>query len=296
MTLLEMGDESHVNWYGSIMTCRACGVDAPDDLCTRCSLAADYLHPDPDERSLSLRIAVTDQRPQVFVAMLRGGGLWEQSGQAREILDWMVEEQTEVLFQRWLAEDSVYGGLAIAILARDDRARCLTRAPLWISPTRPGARAAAATLIKATASDLPWLYSLAFRLASTADTTQTRTQWQQIFPSGAALLGVRLIMNSGRASESWLPTAEQLNATPRRWPIERFEGAGVVVCSLCGECLPGEGACRWCGTDPADEPPTVLALPELFLKRGLCHRCAIDITTAASPVLCPGCGVSDPME
>jgi hypothetical protein len=256
--------------------------------------AAELLHPDPEERALSLRIATTEERPLVLLALLRGGALWADAG--REILGWMTGEQPELLLNRWLAEDAVFGDLALPNLAHADRARCLTRAPLWLAPHRPAAAGMGALLIGTSITDVPWLYALAFRLGAAADSEQTRASWRAIFPAGIRpLIGATMWL--GRPAEDrWLPDDAQLSAVPRRWPIERLEGEGVVVCALCGECLPASGPCRWCQTDPGDEPPMILPLSAVFGQRDLCPRCALDLTTAASPSACPGCGLADPLR
>ncbi|MFT5682187.1 MAG: hypothetical protein ACI8RZ_003105 [Myxococcota bacterium] len=276
------------------MRCRSCGLPADAPLCARCAPAAEFLHSDAAERSLSLRIATPDQRPLVFLAMLRGGALWESAGP--ELLGWMTEEQTGLLFNRWLAEDAVYGGMALKNLARTDRTRCLTRAPLWLAPHRPASSDMAALLIGTSITDVPWLYALAFRLGASADSAETRKAWQAIFPAGVRPL-IQATMRFGRPAEDrWLPDAAQLSATPRRWPIERLEEEGVVVCAVCGECLPASGPCRWCQTDPEDEPPMILRFSALFQQRDPCKRCELDLTTAAAPGLCPGCGLEDPLR
>lgn len=219
--------------------------------------------------------------------------MWAED--ARAILSWMTEEQTGLVFNRWLAEDAVFGDLALKNLARADRTRSLTRAPIWLAPHRPAAAGMGALLIGTSITDIPWLYALAFRLGASADSPATRKSWQAIFPAGVRPL-ILATMRFGRPAEDrWLPDAAQLSATPRRWPIERLEGDGAVVCAVCGECLPASGPCRWCQTDPEEEPPMILPLSAMFQQRDPCRRCELDLTTAAAPGLCPGCGLEDPL-
>jgi len=247
-----------------------------------------------------VRCSTVEQRPQVFLAMLRGGSLWLAPGDlaGRELVTWMVEEQTEILFNRWLAEDAVFGHLAIPTLYATDRERSLVRAPIWMAPGRPDEESASEALIDRNVLDLQWLYGLAVRLGSSATNDGVQAAWEKRFPASIRPV-VRLAVNMGRArptaaSEAFRPTAAQLTAAPRRWPIELLDGDGVVVCGMCGEGLPAEGACRWCGTDPDEEPAVVVSLEDMFYARPCCPRCEIDLTVAADPTLCPSCGVELP--
>ncbi|MFT4978531.1 MAG: hypothetical protein ACI8S6_004441, partial [Myxococcota bacterium] len=243
------------------MTCRACGQESDSELCQWCQAGAAYLDPDAGERLLSLRCSVVDARPAVFVAMLRGGQMWEAAGgdAARALVGWMTEEQPEVIFNRWLAEDAVHGALAIQNLMASDRKRCMDRAPVWLAPGRPAAGEAGKALVYRDVLDLTWMYGLAVRLGNCATSDAMQKAWVAYFPPSIRPI-VGTAMSMGRKNpteERHRPEEAELQRAGRRWPMALFDGDGVVVCGMCGEGLPAQGACRWCGTDPEDEPAVV---------------------------------------
>jgi len=249
------------------------------------------LDPDPWKRREALEAATHADRPKVMLAAVRGGGLWSQPGPGgvdagRELLEWLLRKGTTLLFARWLAEDARYGHLAWGRLAFDDPSRTLQRVPEWLATGGDPEG-----IVDALWGKVNLLAALGFRLGgagldqSTIDRVLSRYRWYDRWWAPITVWAGRRQPSAG----VWIPDAEVLAAATRRrrWPIERIEPGGLVLCGFCGESLPSQGSCRFCGREP-DDDASLQPVLESFHKRNLCPRCGIDVADVA-PVLCPGC-------
>jgi hypothetical protein len=243
-----------------------------------------------------LRELGPENRKFVMLAAVRGKHLW--SGVRTKgvnldqvLMEWLMANRCTIMWARWIAEDAVYGPYSWNTLIKDDDFdRTLLRLPMWLASGKafrggvygalgrhvPTHRRHEAFEARLGSSGLP---PIVIRSAL----------------SGQEWIGRQLAAQAARGDYrtkeySWTPSATQRDQAPRhrRWPIEWIEDNVILCCTLCGEGLPADGACMWCGTDP--DEPTELPIDELFAQRPLCPVCGIDYTASVVPVLCPGCG------
>lgn len=287
-------------------TCASCGQPSLTPRCPYCSPAGALVSPDKAERLAVLNDCGTSQRAKVVLAFLRAGVLLQEQDAPCPLLLWLLRVSPTIVFVRWLAEDSVYGDLALPLLAgqkdRHEIDRSLLRAPLWLVRWSHSDLERAHPLIRSWICEPRRLYALGSRLgACLADMTPERRDssfarflsgWTDIW----GWLGL-LAMHSGKKNPKpgiWSPNAELLDrsTTWRRWPLERLEGGCVLVCTICAENLPAHGPCRYCGCDPEEEPPSLLPIADLLVERSLCPHCGFDLCTRAVPARCGCCGAS----
>jgi hypothetical protein len=232
------------------------------------------------------------------LAALRGHKLWSgvkegDKDLGKVLLEWLMAHECTITWARWIAEDAKHGEMAWATLAKsDDFNRTLLRSPIWLCMSDAPLDEFMGGLEK----DRQKQSALAVRLGSAHVPTQ------RIEASLAAMTGsmrslARRIAKVGAerpTKGSWIPDAVDLATatTHRRWPIERIEPDGIVVCSICAECLPAKYQCTWCGADPEEIDPTLVSAEDLVAERPLCVWCGIDYTARAAPVQCPGCAGS----
>jgi hypothetical protein len=276
--------------------CRACGVACDQPLCDSCLPAQPLLDPEPDRRLAALESMSVDQRRFVLLAALRGGHLWDgvrvgAVDLGTRLLDWLLRHGGTETYLRWIAEDVKYGSLAWETCVSYEFARTLLRAPMWLARDDAPVEA----LLRGFAADLTRYNALGFRLGSCQLGDGELARVIDAAPRRARSY-LRKAFEAGRANPTmgtWYPTETQRRAARgwRRWPIERLEPDGLLACTICGESLPGSGACLWCGNDPdRGEPASLLPVGELLERRLLCSACGLDQTTACAPLQCPCCG------
>lgn len=280
--------------------CPACGLPTTGPLCGDCAPAAAFLVGSPEERLAALQQATVTDRPRVLLAAVRGGRLWAgvtwgELDLGDALLDWLLQHGPTEIFTRWIAEDAEYGGVAYGALAAHDRGLAMLRAPLWLAPGRRAARDGAEGLLNPLVEERGAGWSaLAFRLGSCAPDAETGAAYAEVFPQPFRMLAKGTIGIARRrpTKTDWRPEEAAVRAAAgwRRWPLARIEAEGLLVCAVCGEGLPAEGACAWCGTDPDEEPPMALPPGELLAERAPCGTCGLDLTVRAMPVRCGGCG------
>lgn len=286
-------------------TCTACGQPSLTARCPRCAPAGALVSTITDERLTALERCDASKRAEVVLAFLRAGVLLQEQDPL-PFLQWLLRVSPTIVFLRWLAEDSLYGDLALPLLAeqkgRPEIDRSLLRAPLWLARWGQPDSERNHPLIRAWNREPKRLYALGFRLGAclAQETTERRGRDTARFMAGwSDIWGwlALLAMRSGRKNPSpgsWTPSPELLDrsTTWRRWPLERLEAEGVLVCSVCAENLPAQGPCRFCGCDPEQEPPSILPLADLLAERSPCPHCGFDLCTRARPARCGCCGAS----
>ncbi len=280
-------------------SCPACGL-ATDraGLCAPCAPAGDLLHADPAIRLAALARAAAADRPRVLLAAMRGGSLWTGTtadGQALApaLLTWLMHEGGTRVFARYLAEDARFGSYSYATLSHHDRERAMLRAPVWLAAGRDPR--GPHELMRGWWGRVDLLAAAAFRLGSCKLSPAELDAAIEGMP-GHFRMWARMAADRARRNPStdrWRATDDDRAraAVWRRWPLTRLEGPGVCCCTTCGEALPADGPCLFCGVDPdLVDGPTLLPIEALFTDRSDCPSCGIDRCMAVVPVRCPGCG------
>lgn len=268
------------------MSCLVCGAAASTARCDNCALCGDLLADDPLLRLRALQTAT--ERPKVVSAALRGGALFEGvvvQGEdlGHSVMVWLMGHGVSLTWARYVAEDPVWGWVAQPALIATEPERSLLRLPVWVA--QPHGRGAAT--VRAFVGTSPERVAVAaMRLASCGI---PEALWRDGLPQGAGLAADVSVWAAQRTptATTWRPSGA---AGGRRWPFGRTEAGLPLCCSICGEALPGEGPCGWCGTSPDDEPPMRAPLGDLLAPRQICATCGFDQATALGPVRCGGCG------